>query len=508
MWATAAPARAASIAASAISSGRTGTRSLARAVSPAPVTAHVMNTSGLTDRSSRGWSRVGDSDRRVKGRAGTPPGQPSSSSSVSSPVASPPPPGSPPPAVPEPSPPVPPVPPPAPAPVSPPAPVPPPMAGPEPPGVSLSSPPGARSVGPPPPSSSSSSRRSSVMGHAVPDGGVILTPGWGPRQPRAPHTGWHDRSNARLRRRRSFACRLCGTRRACRDDRRRSHRERGHRARWDRRVGERTGRRADADAARRRRQPAGAGRADRALLPVDRPGPRPRRAPRPHLRPVSGDRRVRHPARRPARPPRVVRRPRPHALLARDRARRVARERRLRAALPEARRAQFDAARSGLYVKADGGSPRRLPLPRPAVRDGATSVTRVDLRGTRVAAVAADVYAYAFMETTAGTGMWSARVATSEGDGDERAGAMALGTTATLWTLTASSHAGDPNAARISRLQGSCLTWQTLTNPAGPDEADGYPATALAADTRTLYLVVPGTGIVTHEFAPVRPDCA
>src|SRR3954451_4773624 len=168
----------------------------------------------------------------------------------------------------------------------------------------------------------------------------------------------------------------------------------------------------------------------------------------------------------------------------------------------------FDAARSGLYVKGDGRSPRRLPLPRAAVRDGATSVTRADLRGTRVAAVAADVYAYSFMETTAGTSMWSARVATSEGDGDERAAAMALGTTATLWTLTDSAHAGDPNAARISRLQASCLTWQTLTNPAGPDEADGYPATALAADTRTLYLVVPGTGIVTHEFAPARPDCA
>jgi hypothetical protein len=142
------------------------------------------------------------------------------------------------------------------------------------------------------------------------------------------------------------------------------------------------------------------------------------------------------------------------------------------------------------------------------VQAGATSVTRVDLRGTRVAAVAADVYAYAFVETTAGRSMWSSRVATSEGDGDERVAAMALGTTATLWSLTASSHAGDPNAARISRLQGSCLTWQTLTNPAGPTEADGYPATALAADAGTLYLVVPGTGVVTHVFVPVRPDCA
>jgi hypothetical protein len=167
----------------------------------------------------------------------------------------------------------------------------------------------------------------------------------------------------------------------------------------------------------------------------------------------------------------------------------------------------FDAARSGLYVKADGRSPRRLPLPRDAVRTGATSITHVDLRGTRVAAVAADVYAYAFMETTAGRDISSSRVATSEGDGDERAVAMALGTTATLWALTESSHAGDPNAARISRVQGSCLTWETTTNPPGPTEAEGYPATALAADGATLYLVEPGTGVVTHEFFPVRPNC-
>src|SRR4051794_37870605 len=50
----------------------------------------------------------------------------------------------------------------------------------------------------------------------------------------------------------------------------------------------------------------------------------------------------------------------------------------------------LDAARSGLYVKADGRSPRRLPLPRAAVEAGATSVTHADLRGTSVAAVAAD----------------------------------------------------------------------------------------------------------------------
>jgi hypothetical protein len=167
----------------------------------------------------------------------------------------------------------------------------------------------------------------------------------------------------------------------------------------------------------------------------------------------------------------------------------------------------FDAARSGLYVKTGGRSAHRLPLPRAATQAGATSITHVDLRGSRVAAVAADVYAFAFSQTTRGTAMQSARVATSEGDGDERAAALALGTTSTLWTLTASSHAGDPNAARISRLAGGCLTWQTMANPAGPTEADGYPATGLSADGTTVYLIVPGTGIVAHEFAPQVPAC-
>jgi hypothetical protein len=162
----------------------------------------------------------------------------------------------------------------------------------------------------------------------------------------------------------------------------------------------------------------------------------------------------------------------------------------------------FDPARSGVYVKADGHSARRLALPRAAVQAGAGSITEVDLRGTRVAAVAADVYAYAFSETTTGTAIQSARVATSEGDGDERVAGMALGTTSSLWTLTASSHAGDPNSARVARLAGGCQIWETMTNPTGPHEAEGYPATALTADGPTVYLVVPGTGVVAHAFAP------
>jgi hypothetical protein len=49
IWATAAPARAASIEASAISAGVTGTCAERPDVSPAPVTAQVMNTSRFMD---------------------------------------------------------------------------------------------------------------------------------------------------------------------------------------------------------------------------------------------------------------------------------------------------------------------------------------------------------------------------------------------------------------------------------------------------------------------------
>jgi hypothetical protein len=35
-------------------------------------------------------------------------------------------------------------------------------------------------------------------------------------------------------------------------------------------------------------------------------------------------------------------------------------------------------------------------------------------------------------------------------------------------------------------------------------EAQTYPAIDLAVDGRALYVVVPGTGIATYEFAPAR----
>src|SRR5215208_4458825 len=58
-----------------------------------------------------------------------------------------------------------------------------------------------------------------------------------------------------------------------------------------------------------------------------------------------------------------------------------------------------DDARSGLYVKRAGHGARRLPLPADARKFGISDIERVDLRGTRVAAVAADIYSYVFTET-------------------------------------------------------------------------------------------------------------
>lgn len=168
---------------------------------------------------------------------------------------------------------------------------------------------------------------------------------------------------------------------------------------------------------------------------------------------------------------------------------------------------RFDARRSGLYVKTAGRVPRRLPLPADAVRFGADYVKAVDLRGTRVAAVAADIYEYAFSQTVTGGDRRSFLAAASEGESDAHARAVSLGAGGALWTLATAEHTGDPNRAIIYRQAGSCLEYETLDNPPGPDEQTGFRATGLAVDGETLYLVVPGTGIVTHEFEPQRP-CA
>ena len=159
---------------------------------------------------------------------------------------------------------------------------------------------------------------------------------------------------------------------------------------------------------------------------------------------------------------------------------------------------------TGLYVKNGPRKPVRLPRPADAVRFGIRTIDDVDLRSTRVAAVAADVYEYSFSQTTAAKDLRSAFVVASEGDSDGHVRGIALGRANVHWTLTNMIHVGDPNEATIFRQAGACLQSERLVSAAN---AEGFLATYLAVDESTMYLVVPGAGIVTHTFTPAEPDC-
>jgi hypothetical protein len=157
------------------------------------------------------------------------------------------------------------------------------------------------------------------------------------------------------------------------------------------------------------------------------------------------------------------------------------------------------AGRSGLYV--DG---RHLRLPKDPRKYNVDEITSVDLRGRRVAAVAEDIYGYAVSETITGRQKRSYFVSASEGDSDEHTLGLALDPAGSVWSLVDAEHAGDPNQAVIYKGAGACLQYESLATPSGPDQESGYRASDLAVDGTTLYLVVPGTGIVTHDFAPTR----
>jgi hypothetical protein len=163
----------------------------------------------------------------------------------------------------------------------------------------------------------------------------------------------------------------------------------------------------------------------------------------------------------------------------------------------------FDAKRSGLYVKTGSGTPRRLRLPRDAIRFGANSITAVDIRGTVVAAVAADIYSYAFTQTVGGRQLRSFFAAASEGEGDARVSGLSLAPGGVLWALVTSSHTGDPNEALVYRFARGCLALERLPNASA--EQEGYRAVDIAADGSSLFLVEPGHGLVPHEFMPAHP---
>jgi hypothetical protein len=168
------------------------------------------------------------------------------------------------------------------------------------------------------------------------------------------------------------------------------------------------------------------------------------------------------------------------------------------------RNGKADNARTGLYVKAKGKAPRQLHRPKDAIKFGARAIEAVDLRGSRVAALAADIYEYAFSQTVSGKDVRSIFAAASEGDSDADSRGVALGSGGTLWTLTDAEHLDDPKESIIFRLEGTCERRENIKTPSTGD----YAATALAVDGSTLYLVVPTIGIVAHVFTPdPTPTC-
>lgn len=161
-----------------------------------------------------------------------------------------------------------------------------------------------------------------------------------------------------------------------------------------------------------------------------------------------------------------------------------------------------DDSRSGLYVRTGTGTPKRLSTPRQARRYGIHDVGAVDLRGSRVASVYADIYSFSTVQDVDGTDRRTFLGAASEGDGDGRISGLALATERTSWSLVNSTHAGDPNETRLHRVSGPCHDWQTMETP---EVSQTFAAVDVAAAGSDLFLVVPGVGIVRHAYAPDEP---
>ena len=166
-----------------------------------------------------------------------------------------------------------------------------------------------------------------------------------------------------------------------------------------------------------------------------------------------------------------------------------------------------DAKRSGLYLQKAGKKPIRFEPPRDAKRSGSLEIRDVDLRGSQIAAVYADISEYAIVQSTTGSLRYSERVASTEGDGEQTAHGVTIGTgDDRLWVMTRSSYAGSPALSVIQRFgKGNCSDHQTLKAPEGSNSDWDYPYIDLTADGGTLYAVDAGVGIVSHAYQPMVP---
>ena len=161
-----------------------------------------------------------------------------------------------------------------------------------------------------------------------------------------------------------------------------------------------------------------------------------------------------------------------------------------------------DFARTGLYFKKGSGKPRLLKSPRLVKKNGSHSVTDVDLRGSRVAAFYSDIWEYVAVKTISGRNLKVTEAAVSEGESDQSAAGLTLGTGDTmLWWLRYGSHTGDPAYSLVERVGANgCQGRQGLDAAPGPEPYYDYPYVDLTADGGVLYAVDPGVGIVVHEY--------
>ena len=158
-----------------------------------------------------------------------------------------------------------------------------------------------------------------------------------------------------------------------------------------------------------------------------------------------------------------------------------------------------DTKRSGLYVKT-GTKLKRLKLPHDAVKFDTTHVTSVDIKGTRIGAIVQDIYTYTFSESVNGNAIRSAMTADQEGDDDGFTVGLSVNGSPT-WALTTFAHAGDPNQSELLRMTPPSCTQLDITKKASESD-EGFPYTDMSVDGSKVYLLVPGSGIVRHTFAP------